>query len=44
MALVGEAKAGRLGEAEGRPLLDLLHRHMARGRPAEPNAAADGGA
>jgi hypothetical protein len=28
MALVSEAKSGRLGEAEGRPLLDLLHRHM----------------
>ena len=28
MALVGEAKAGRLSEAEGRPLLDLLHRHV----------------
>jgi hypothetical protein len=28
MALVGEAQAGRLGEAEGRPLLDLLHRHV----------------
>jgi hypothetical protein len=28
MALVGEARAGRLGEAEGRPLLELLHRHV----------------
>ncbi len=27
-ALVGEASSGRLGEAEGRPLLDLLHQHM----------------
>jgi hypothetical protein len=28
LALVGEASSGRLGEAEGRPLFELLHQHL----------------